>query len=127
LILLGFQKAIFAKNGSKPKLAKVLTNMKQFLLDILRQLFGTNSRKGKLTISWFANVQMNDLHLDLDTIEDVFRKGRKVESIVQSYGDYSISISYRWDENKKQYVITSVRKYENQERRWNKYPRWERR
>jgi hypothetical protein len=24
LILLGFQKAIFAKNGSKPKLAKVL-------------------------------------------------------------------------------------------------------
>jgi hypothetical protein len=101
--------------------------MKQFLLDILRQIFGTNFRKGKLTISWYANVQMNDLHLDLDTIEDVFKNERKIESIIQNCGDYSISISYRWDENKKQYVITSVRKYENQERRWNKYSRWERR
>ena len=101
--------------------------MKQFLLDILKQITGSNSRAGKLTISWYANVQMNDLHLDMNTIEDVFRHGRKVESIVQSYGDYSISISYRWDENKKQYVITSVRKYDNQERRWNQYSRWERR
>jgi hypothetical protein len=99
--------------------------MKQFILIILRQIFGTNFRKGKLTTSWYANVQMNDLHLDFDTIEDVFKHGRKVESIVQNYGDYSISVSYRWDENKKCYVITSVRKYENQERL--RYPRWERR
>jgi hypothetical protein len=101
--------------------------LKQFISDIFKQLFGSNSRSGKLTISWYANVQMNDLHLDFGTIEDVFKHGRKVESIVQSYGDYSISISYRWDENKKQYVITSVRRYENQERGWNKYSRWERR
>ena len=101
--------------------------MKQFLFDILRQLTGGNFRKGKLIISWYANVQMRDLHLDTDTIEDVFRHGRKVESIVQSYGDYSISISYRWDENKKHYVITSVRKYENQERNWNRYSRWDKR
>jgi len=92
--------------------------MKQFLLDILRQLTGHNFRSGKLTISWYANVQMNDLHLGFDTIEDVFKHGRKVESVVQSDGDYSISISYRWDENKKWYVVTSVRKYENQERRY---------
>jgi hypothetical protein len=58
--------------------------MKTFLLKILQQLIGTNFRKGKLTISWYANVQMNDLHLDFDTIEDVFKHGRKVESIVQS-------------------------------------------
>jgi hypothetical protein len=101
--------------------------MKQFLLDILKQLTGSNSRPGKLTISWYANVQMNDLHLDFNTIKDVFKNGRKVESFVKNYGDYSISVSYRWDENKNQYVITSVRKYENQERRWNKYTRLERR
>jgi hypothetical protein len=100
--------------------------MKQFLLDILKQLAGSNSRSGKLIISWYANVQRNELHLDIDTIEDVFRHGRKVESIVQNYGDYSISISYRWDENKKYYVVTNVRKYENQEKPLNKYPRWER-
>ena len=92
--------------------------MKQFLLDIVRQLTGASFRKGRLSVSWYAHTQMQELHLDLDTIENVFRHGRKVESIVQSYGDYSISISYRWDVSKKQYVVTSVRKYENQERRW---------
>ena len=100
--------------------------MKQLLSDIFRQLFGTNFRKGKLTITWLANVQMNDLHLDFDTIEDVFKHGRKVKSMVQNYGDYSISISYRWDANKKQFIITSVRKYESQEKLLNKCPRWER-
>lgn len=92
--------------------------MKQFLLDILRQFTGASFRKGRLSLSWYANVQMRELHLDFDTIEDVFKYGRKVESLVQSYGDYSISISYRWDDNKKQYVVTSVRRYQNQERRW---------
>jgi hypothetical protein len=99
-------------NRAKTRKEKYKT-MKTFLLKILEQLTGHNFRKEKLTISWYANVQMNDLHLDADTIEDVFKHGRKVESIVQNYGDYSISISYRWDENKKRYVITSVRKYEN--------------
>lgn len=98
--------------------------MKQFLLDVIRQLIGGNSRSGKFIISWYANVQRNELHLDMDTIADVFKHGRKVESIVQNYGDYSISISYRWDENKKHYVITSIRKYENQDR-WK--PKYERR
>jgi hypothetical protein len=101
--------------------------LKQFIADIFKQLTGNNSRSGKLIISWYANVQRNDLHIDMDTIEDVFRHGRKVESIVQNYGDYSISISYRWDENKKHYVVTSIRKYENQERNWNKYSRWDKR
>jgi hypothetical protein len=101
--------------------------MKEFLKDILRQLTGRNFRKGGLDITWYANVQMNDLHLDFKTLEDVFKYGRKVESMVKNYGDYSISVSYRWDENKKQYIITSVRKYENQERKWNRDFKWERR
>jgi hypothetical protein len=92
--------------------------MKQFLLDILRQLTGSSFRSGKLSITFRAGMQMKELHLDMDTLEDVFRHGRKVESLIQDYGNYSISISYRWDDAKKQYVITSCRRYENQERRW---------
>lgn len=101
--------------------------LKQFISDTLKQLFGSNSRSEKLSFSRYAYTQMNELRIDTDTIEDVFRNGRKVESIVQNYSDYSISISYRWDANKKYYVITSVRKYENQEKPFNRNSGWERR
>src|SRR6267142_4114870 len=57
---------------------------------------------------------MRGLRLNEDTLEDVFRHGRKVTTIVQDYQNYSISIGYRWDENKKQYVITSVRLYKRE-------------
>ena len=81
------------------------------LKDIWRQFTGTSYSKGNFSISWFANVQRNELQLDMDTIDDVFRHGREVNSLVQNYGNYSISISYRWDQYKSEYVITSVRKY----------------
>ena len=45
---------------------------------------------------------MKEFKLDFDTLEDVFRHGRKVTTIVQDYQNYSISLGYRWDENKKQ-------------------------
>jgi len=101
--------------------------MKQFLLDILRQLIGRRILKTKLIITYYANVQKIDLGLDMNTVEEVFETGRRVESKVKNYGDYSIFISYKWDENKKHYIITSIRKYENQEKPSTKYPRWERR
>jgi hypothetical protein len=88
--------------------------MKQFLKDIFRQITGSDFRAGRLSISYWANRQMKDLRLDADTLEDVFRHGRKVTTIVQDYQNYSISIGYRWDENKKQYVITSVRLYKRE-------------
>jgi hypothetical protein len=90
-----------------------LAFMKQFLFDILRQLTGSNFRSGRLRLTRFAYTQMRELHLDLATVEDVFRHGRKVESLVKNYGSYSVSVSYRWDGNKNRYVITSCRKYEN--------------
>ena len=63
-----------------------------------------------------AIMQMKEFGLDMDTIEDTFRKGRKVESSFKSYGTYSVSVSYRWDDAKKQYLITSCRKYDNKEK-----------
>jgi hypothetical protein len=101
--------------------------MKQFLLDILRQLTGGRLRKTKLIITYWANIQKIDLGIDTNTVEDVFETGRRVESKIKNYGNYSISVSYKWDENKKYYVITSIRRFENQEKPLNKYPRWERR
>jgi hypothetical protein len=84
------------------------------LKDIIRQLTGSDYRIGKLSIGYWANIQMHELKLDFDTLEDVFRHGRKVTTIVQDYQNYSISIGYRWDENKKHYVITSVRLYKRE-------------
>lgn len=57
---------------------------------------------------------MKDLRLNMETLEDVFRHGRRVTTIVQDYQNYSISIGYKWDENKKCYVITSVRLYKRE-------------
>jgi hypothetical protein len=89
----------------------------EFLIDILRQLTGTSFRSGKFSIGFWAHRQMTELGLDSGTLEDVFRHGRKVTSIIQDYGDYSVSIGYRWDENKKCYVITSCRKFKNEFRK----------
>ena len=101
--------------------------MKQFILEILQQILGKRIQKTKLIITYFANVQKIDLGLDTDTVEDVFETGRRTESKVKTYSNYSISVSYKWDENNKHYVITSIRKFENQVKPFNKYPGWERR
>ena len=101
--------------------------MKQFLLEILRQITGGNLRKTKLIITYWANVQKIDLGLDTNTIEEVFETGRRTESKIKNYGKYSISVSYKWDEKNSQYVITSIRKYENEERPSIKKSGWERR
>ena len=101
--------------------------MKQFLLEILRQITGRRLQKTKLIITYWANVQKIDLGLDMKTIEEVFETGRRTESKIKNYGKYSISVSYKWDERNNQYVVTSVRKYENDVRPSNTNLRWERR
>ena len=85
------------------------------ITDVIRQLFGwEKARAGKLSISYWASIQMRENNLDFDTLEDVFRHGRTVTTIVQNYATYSVSIGFRWDENKKHYVITSVRLYKRE-------------
>jgi hypothetical protein len=87
----------------------------ELIKHIIRQLFGWDkARGGKLSIGYWASIQMRENRLDFDTLEDVFRHGRKVTTIVQDYQNYSISIGYRWDERKGQYVITSVRLYKRE-------------
>jgi hypothetical protein len=89
--------------------------MRNIFKDIIRQLFGwEKARAGKLSIGYWANIQMHEYKLDFDTLEDVFRHGRKVTTIVQDYENYSISLGFRWDERKSCYVITSVRLYKRE-------------
>jgi len=85
--------------------------MKQFFKDIVKQLTGGNFGGEKVMISWRANNQMKDTGIDTATVEDIFKNGRKVTSVVQDYRYYTISVSYRWDEKYQSYVITSVRLY----------------
>ena len=101
--------------------------MKQFLLDILGQLTGIRIQKTKLIITYWANIQKIDLGLDMNTIEQVFETGRRTESKIKNYSKYFISVSYKWDERNNQYVVTSVRKYENDVRPSNTNLRWGRR
>ena len=89
--------------------------MKSIFKDIIRQLLGWDKvRPGKLSISYWASLQMRENRLDFDTLEDVFRHGRRVTTLVQDYQNYSISISYKWDERKTCYVITSVRLFKRE-------------
>jgi len=76
----------------------------EFLKDIVRPLTGASFRKGSFRMSWFANVQRNELGIDVETIEDIFKHGRDVRSLVQNYGGYSITVSYRWD----QYIMSTL-------------------
>jgi hypothetical protein len=86
-----------------------------FIKDIIRQLIGSSSpRENKVEIGYWAYKQMRELRLDTDTLEDVFKHGRKVTTIVQDYQNYTISIGYKWDANKTCYVITSVRLYKRE-------------
>ena len=63
----------------------------KLIKDIIRQLPGSDkSRIGKLSIGYWANIQMHEYKLDFDTLEDVFRHGSKVTTIVQDYQNYSI-------------------------------------
>ena len=90
--------------------------MKKFIQDIFKQLLGvTPTREAKVEIGYWAYKQMQELRLDSATLEDVFRHGRKVTTIVQDYQNYTISIGYKYDGVKSCFVITSVRLYKRKE------------
>src|SRR4051794_15017639 len=106
--------SIWMRRHKPPRmLASLALPMKEFLLDTLKQFTGISFRKGKVSIGYWANKRRMELGLDVNTLEDVFRTGRKVESCVKRYGTYSVSVSYQWDGRKNEYVITNCSKYES--------------
>jgi hypothetical protein len=82
--------------------------MKEILVEIFRQLFGFQKpRTGKLRLTRYALKRMNEHQLDTDTLEDVFRHGKEVkkEMIIRKYTNYSVGITYRFDDAEEQFVI----------------------
>ena len=84
--------------------------MKEFMLDLLRQLFGTSkARWGKIEFSQLAISRMNEYGLTEKTLVNVFRFGvqKKPGMIVQKFHAYSVGIYYKHDFAKGVYVITT--------------------
>jgi hypothetical protein len=82
--------------------------MKEFLTEIFNQIFGTQSpRTGKLRLTHYALQRMNEWQLDTGTLEDTFRHGEEVKEqmIVRKYRNYSVGITYRFDDAEEQFVI----------------------
>jgi hypothetical protein len=108
------------RRPSGRRILAIFASMKSTLVKLFntgyRQITGNISREGRLNVTGRAIMQMKENGLDFDTVVDTFRKGRKIESSFKSYGTYSVSVSHRWDDVKKQYVITSCRKYDSKEK-----------
>jgi len=75
--------------------------MKQFLLEILRQLFGWGTpRDGKLVLTRNAFHKMRDYQLDDKTLIDTFRYGKEVSrgdkmQVTRKYANYSVGLWYK--------------------------------
>jgi hypothetical protein len=70
--------------------------MKQFLTEIINQIFGFQKpRAGKLRLTHYALQRMHEWQLDIKTLEDTFRRGEEVkkEMVIRKYRDYSVGLT----------------------------------
>jgi hypothetical protein len=82
---------------------------KDFALDTLRQLFGWGKpREARVMLSRHAFNKMHEYQLDVATIKDVFRHGKRTgEKITRQYANYSVGLYYKYDEARQKFVITT--------------------
>ena len=84
--------------------------IKDFLIDLYRQLFGVGKpRAGKLILTRNALNRMHEHQLDTDTLRDVFTHGEegKKGKIIRKYANYSVGFYYKFDEAENKYFITT--------------------
>ena len=84
--------------------------LKEFMLDMVRQLFGfSKPRQGKLILSRNALNKMHEYQLTPETLQDVFTYGEedKPGRIIRKYAEYSVGIYFKVDEQSGKYVITT--------------------
>jgi hypothetical protein len=84
--------------------------LKDFLLDIVRQLFGVSKpRQGKLILSRNALNRMHEHQLTIETLRDVFTHGEedKKGRIIRTYANYSVGLYFKHDEATGKFVITT--------------------
>ena len=88
--------------------------MKEFLIEIFRQVFGMQKpRTGKVIITRYAYQKMREYQLDDQTLEDTFRQGEEVKEgkIVRKYANYSVGIFYKVEETPFHKNIKSENRY----------------
>ena len=83
--------------------------LKDFWLDMLRQLFGWGKpREAGLILTRHAVHKMHEYQLDEATLKDVFRHGERIgEKITRQYANYSVGLYYKYDEAQQKFVITT--------------------
>jgi hypothetical protein len=88
--------------------------MKEFLMDMFRQVFGVQKpRTGKIILTRYTYQKMREYQLDTDTLEDTFRNGEEVEKgkILRKYANYSVRIYYKLEETQLHKNINSENRY----------------
>ena len=92
--------------------------MKEFLMDLFRQIFGIQKpRTGKVIITHYAYQKMREYQLDEKTLEDTFRHGEEIKEgkIVRKCANYTVGIYYKVEqaplhkslEPENRYIITT--------------------
>ena len=71
--------------------------LKEFVFDIIRQLFGwSKPRVGEIITTPYTMQKMREYGLDSATLEDVFRHGvGNKHKIVQRYSNVTVGIYYK--------------------------------
>jgi hypothetical protein len=85
-------------------------NMKEFGLDILRQLFGlSKARDGEIVFSRLTVSRMYEYQISGKTIQNIFRFGieKKPGMIIQKFNEYSVGLYYKYDHAEDKYLITT--------------------
>jgi len=71
--------------------------IKDFIFDMIRQLFGwSKPRVGEIIVTPYTKQKMKEYGLDIATLEDVFRHGEgKKHKIVQRYANSIVGLYYK--------------------------------
>jgi hypothetical protein len=91
--------------------------LKDFLVDMLRQLFGWSTpRQGNLVLTTAAKVKMEQLGIDLATLQDTFTYGEEVDKgdkmqITRQYANCSIGLWYKTIYTPYHHNIPSEKRY----------------
>jgi hypothetical protein len=83
-------------------------HMKEFVLDILRQVFGLSKpREGSLIFTRYSYMKMTGYGLDVKTLVDVYRNGKEVKRgmIVKNFGKFHVGIVVKPDVNTDKFLL----------------------
>jgi len=84
--------------------------IKDFLVDMVRQLFGVSKpRSGKLILTRNAVNRMHEHQLNEKTLQDVFTHGEEFKKgkITRKYANYSVGLYYKLDQAENKYIVTT--------------------